>query len=95
MQLGIGYTEKSEISKANFYHNAGIAIAISLFPYFGLAKITSVKVLMPEFLSAFLIYLTRDYYDRYKVAGFRQFRHIFPEPHFPRSLIYPPIIIPS
>ena len=55
MQLGIGYTEKSEISKANFYHNAGIAIAISLFPYFGLAKITSVKILMPEFLSAFLI----------------------------------------
>ena len=40
-------------------------------------------------------YLTRDYYDRYKVAGFGKLRHIFPEPHFPRSLIYPPIIIPS
>ena len=40
-------------------------------------------------------YLTRDYYDRYKVAGFGKFRHIFPEPHFPWSYKYPPIIIPS
>ena len=40
-------------------------------------------------------YLTRDYYDRENVAGFGQFRHIFPEPYFPRSLMNPPIIIPS
>ena len=32
----------------------------------------------------FPVYLTRDYYDRYKVTGFGQFRHNFPEPHFPR-----------
>ena len=28
-------------------------------------------------------YLTRGYYDQYKVAGLGQFRHISPEPHFP------------
>ena len=27
-KLGSGYTEKSEMSIANFYHTAGIAIAI-------------------------------------------------------------------
>ena len=31
-------------------------------------------------------YLTRDYYDRNKVAGFGQFRHVFLELHFSRSL---------
>ena len=36
------------------------------------------------------IYLTRDYYDRDKVVGLGLFRHIFPEPHFRRSLINPP-----
>ena len=36
------------------------------------------------------INLTRDYYDRDKVVGLGQFRHIFPEPHFRQLLINPP-----
>ena len=36
------------------------------------------------------MYLTWDYYDRDKVVGLGQFRHIFSEPHFRRSSINPP-----
>jgi len=33
------------------------------------------------------IYLTRDYYDRYKVAGLENFAIFFPKPYFTVGLV--------